>query len=301
MNDGDNPHTHNASTLRAIVRLFGGILLENGQSALIPGPGHSKADRSVSLRQLPNGRILIHCFSPKDDWRAVQAMLGARGVMIGAPGANGPHPSEAGTSEEHRIRRVRKLWRQAVPLQGTRAETYLRARGILTRTWPSALRFLPEATSLHDKRKRPALIAAITNNHDDLQGVQITLLTPCGRDKAAIETPRRIIGRLSGGAVRLCDGPVQGKLIVAEGVETAMSASAALDIPAWSALSAGNLARFTPPDGVSCMIIAADRGCAGEAAAEALKRRMADQWLQAEVAFAPDDYPDWNDWARRTL
>ena len=300
MTDRNNPHAHGTSTLRAIVRLFGGTLLENGHSALIPGRGHSKADRSVSLRQLPDGRILIHCFSPKDDWRAVQAMLGASSVMIGAPGANSPHPNEPRTSEDRRIRRMRKIWMQAVPLQGTRAEIYLRVRGILTSTWPSALRFHPEATSLDDKRKRPALIAAITNNHDDLQGVQITLLTPCGRDKAAIETPRRVIGKLSGGAVRLCDGPAPGVLIAAEGVETALSASDALDATAWSALSAGNLSRFTPPDGVSRLIIAADRGAAGEAAAEVLMTRMANQRLRTEIAFAPDEYPDWNDWARRT-
>ena len=167
--------------------------------------------------------------------------------------------------------------------------------------WPSTLRFLPHATSLDDKRKRPALIAAITNHQGDLQGVQITLLTPCGRDKAAIETPRRVIGKLSGGAVRLCDGNSEGRLIVGEGVETSLSASEALNAPAWSALTAGNLARFEPPDWIRRLIIAADRGPAGEAAAATLADRMAERGLPAETILAPDAYPDWNDWARRRL
>ena len=286
-------------SLRAIVRAFGGVLLADGRSALIPGPGHSKRDRSVSLRQLPNGRILIHCFSPKDDWREVQAMLEAHCAMAGVPDAACAPPDEVDASGESKTLRVRKLWTQAVPVHGTRAEAYLRARGIRASSWSSALRFLPHATSLDDKRKRPALIAAITNHEGELQGVQITLLTSCGRDKAAIETPRRVIGKLSGGAVRLCDGFGEGVLIVGEGVETSLSASEALNAPAWSALTAGNLARFEPPHWVRRLIIAADRGPAGEATAETLAARMAERGLVTEIAFAPDAYPDWNDWARR--
>ena len=289
--------TERLPSLRAIVRAFGGVLLADGRSALIPGPGHSRRDRSVSLRQLPNGRILIHCFSPKDDWRDVLAMLEAGGLGIDAPDACCRHAEDTCTAVESKIRRVRKLWAQAAPVQGTRAGIYLRTRGILTKSVSSALRFLPDATSLDDQRRRPALVAAITNHQGDLQGVQITLLTPCGRKKAATETPRRIIGKLSGGAVRLGDG--EGVLIVGEGVETALSASGALKAPAWSALTAGNLARFDPPNWVRRLIIAADRGPAGEAAAELLANRMAERGLPSETLFAPGAYPDWNDWARR--
>ena len=165
--------------------------------------------------------------------------------------------------------------------------------------WPSALRFLPHATSLDDRRKRPALVAAITNRQGELHGIQITLLTPCGRHKASIATPRRVIGNLSGAAVRLCDGSDQGVLIVGEGVETALSASDALGAPAWSALNASNLARFDPPGWVRRLIIAADRGPAGEAAAETLVKRMSGRGLPAETILAPGANPDWNDWARR--
>jgi len=302
MNNAKNlSRTERPPSLRAIVRAFGGVLLAGGRSALIPGPGHSKQDRSVSLRQLPNGRILIHCFSPKDDWRDVQAMLEAYCTMVGVPDAACAPSNEVDASGERKILRVRKLWTQAMPVHGTRAEAYLRARGILASACSSVLRFLPHATSLDDKRKRPALIAAITNHQGDLQGVQITLLTPCGRDKAAIETPRRIIGKLSGGVVRLGDGNGEGALIVGEGVETSLSASEALKAPAWSALTAGNLARFEPPDWIRRLIIAADRGPAGEAAAATLADRMAERGLPAETILAPDAYPDWNDWARRRL
>ena len=275
-------------------------MLADGKSALIPGPGHSRKDRSVSLRQMPDGRILIYCFSPNDDWRDVQAMLQASGAEFGAAIANTSSERQVRACSESKVLRAHKIWMRATPVRGTCAETYLRARGLRASSWPSTLRYLPGATSLEDKRRRPALIAAITTDQGDLQGVQITLLTPCGTQKAALETPRRIIGKLSGGAVRLYDGPAQGKLIVAEGVETALSASEALVTPAWSALTAGNLARFDPPGWVGRLVIAADRGQAGEAAAETLAHRMAKRNLSADIAFAPDNYPDWNDWARRT-
>jgi putative DNA primase/helicase len=290
-----------SARLREIVRIFGGVLLDNGLRALIPGPGHSRTDRSVSLRQLPDGRILIHCFSPKDDWRAVAYMLRDYGVTYGAcdTPVSATTPSTEIEATYRKIDRARALWAEALPIAGTLAETYLRARRIDLDVWPSSLRFLPRATSIEDRRRRPALISAITSLDGGMQGIQITLLSPCGAHKAALETPRRVLGRLKGGAVRLQEAEAAGQLIIAEGLETALSASVALGFPAWAALSAGNLARFTPPMGLTRLLIAADRGPAGEAAAESLTRNMASQSLPATILFAPGRYPDWNDWAQR--
>lgn len=288
--------------LQDIVRKFGGVLLNNGEQALIPGPGHSRKDRSVSLRRLPDGRILIHCFSPKDDWRAVRTMLRAGGVAIDASDAlfDASAPAPESLSSSPKIARAHALWAKSLHLPGTPAETYLRARQVRVEHWPASLRLLPRATSLDDRRRRPALIAAITDLEGTLQGVHITLLSACGQGKALVQTPRRIVGRLSGGAVRLADGDVTGEWIVAEGLETALSASDALALPAWSALNAGNLARFTPPQGLTRLLIAADRGLAGDAAAATLAHRMAAQDLPTEVLYAPGGDQDWNDWARRT-
>ncbi len=48
--------------LARIVARLGGVLLDGGRRALVPGPGHSKHDRSVSLLAAEDGRILVHCF-----------------------------------------------------------------------------------------------------------------------------------------------------------------------------------------------------------------------------------------------
>lgn len=293
-----HPRSDRHPSLHAIVQTFGGVLLENGRSALIPGPGHSPGDRSVSLRQLPDGRILIHCFSPKDDWRDVEAMLRGSGALYGVFRERSPPSVTA--SPQDKIARARKLWGKAEPISGTPAAAYLRARSVRIDRWPSALRYLPAATSLDDRRQRPALMAAIRNKAGDLQGVHVTLLSPRGSGKAHVRTPRRVIGKLSGGAVRLTDDGISGALIVAEGLETAMSASDALGFPAWAALNAFSLARFDPPDWTTHLFIAADRGAAGEAAAATLSRRMVVRGLPVEIAFAPDCHSDWNDWARGT-
>ena len=145
-------------------------------------------------------------------------------------------------------------------------------------------------TSLDDHRRRPALVAAIADTACALQGVQVTLLSPTGAGKAAVATPRRVIGAMRGGAVKLT--PARPDLVIAEGVETALSATSVFGRPAWAALSASNLAAFTPPALVERLIIAADRDDAGLDAGETLAARLA---VRLEVSIRPpDDVEDWN-------
>ncbi|MFA4938877.1 hypothetical protein [Brevundimonas sp.] len=52
-------------TLHAIVAALGGDLYQSGLRANVPAPGHSPADRSVSLL-LSQGRVIIHGFGAAD-------------------------------------------------------------------------------------------------------------------------------------------------------------------------------------------------------------------------------------------
>ena len=56
-------------SLRAIVEVLGGDLYDGGRRANIPAPGHSRADRSVSLL-LKDDRVIVHTFGD-GDWQAV--------------------------------------------------------------------------------------------------------------------------------------------------------------------------------------------------------------------------------------
>ena len=69
------------SRLKRIVDAMGGQLMDGGRRALVRGPGHGPGDRSVSLLETEDGRVLIHCFSPRDDWRAVRDELADLGLL----------------------------------------------------------------------------------------------------------------------------------------------------------------------------------------------------------------------------
>jgi phage/plasmid primase-like uncharacterized protein len=289
--------------LERIVASLGGALTENGRRALIPGPGHSAVDRSVSLALTEDGRLIVHCFSPKDDWRAVRDFLRDRGLLSDGeakPDFSAPpaRPIDLQPKAEDRVARARTIWNEGIPLTGTVAERYLRLRGVTRALGSPALRFHPRATSLDDRRRRPALLASLTDSNGEVQGVQITLLSQRGASKAIVPTPRRVVGKLVGGAVRL---DVSGAtLATAEGVETALSASEALKLPAWAALTAWNLAHFVTPEGIERLVIAADNGVAGIEAANALKRSVGEARSDLSVTIEPPPLPfsDWNDWAR---
>lgn len=290
------------SRLERIVAACGGILLDGGTRALIPGPNHSHKDRSVSLRRTEEGRILIHCFSPKDDWRDVRRALTDLGLLDDEPRGEkrdarlSPPLVVAQPLDEERVARAGRLWEESGPLKHSVAEAYLRRRAVPAGLWGSqTLRFHGRMTSLDDRRKRPALVAAISDAHGALQGVQVTLLSAHGTAKAAVATPKRVIGKLMGGAVRLADA--QDELVIGEGIETMLTASDVFGVPAWAALSADNLSRLVISLPLRRLIIAADNDDAGWRAAETLRARMIGA-TSVELAPAPTGFNDWNDWAR---
>lgn len=290
------------SRLERIVAQCGGILLDGGKRALIPGLGHSHKDRSVSLAETEAGRILIHCFSPHDDWRDVRRALAEQGLLdqdareSAQPARRSAPKIATPPVAEERLARAQRIWRESRPLARTPASAYLRRRAIGDGVCDGvALRFHPRMTGLDDRLRRPALVAAIADADGALQGVQVTLITAHGTAKAPVPTPRRVIGRLLGGAVRLHEALDQ--LAVGEGIETMLSASEALGVPAWAALTADNLALFQPPLSVRRLIIVVDDDTAGRAAAETL-RNGARSVETIETAPAPAGFNDWNDWAR---
>ncbi len=177
------------SRLERIVAACGGVLLEGGRRALIPGLDHSRKDRSVSLREAEDGRILIYCFSPRDDWRAIKAHLDAQG-LLNEEGRKSQvrqlapaRPPRAASAQ--RDARARLLWAESGPLADSLAEIYLQRRAIRSCAQGDSLRFHPRMTSLDDRRRRPALIAAILDPSGALQGLQATLLTTDGSTKAS--------------------------------------------------------------------------------------------------------------------
>jgi putative DNA primase/helicase len=287
-------------TLRAIVIALGGELYQNGCRANVPGPGHSAADRSVSLL-LEDGRVLIHTFGATD-WRAAHDDLRRRG-LIDAQGrpTSGSAPTEAPPrpSRASRSAAAARFWEGALPITATSpAGLYLRRRAVGWAGSLASLRFHPRMPvsvyAPRTDRTRPALVARVSDDHDRTTAIEITYLAANGQPALDVLLKRKTVGRVPpGAAVRL--GPAAARMLVGEGVITTLSAMRRFALPGWALRSAHNLAVWTPPAGVDAVLIAGDRGAVGETVALRLRARLVAQGLEACIAVPELPFGDWNE------
>lgn len=169
---------------------------------------------------------------------------------------------------------------------------YLTRRGLSSFVGRPTLRYRGDCPHPEGGRL-PAMVAEVLDVTGKPVACHRTYLTRDG-GKAGVDPVKASLGPVWGGAVRL--NPAAPELVIGEGIETAASAGLLLHLPAWAAISAGNLARglMLPPE-VRAVVIAADPDQAGIAAATAASTR----W-QAEgrrVRTAKPDVPgrDFND------
>ena len=290
-------------TLRDIVAALGGDLHHGGRNANVPAPGHSKADRSVSLL-LDGDRLVIHGFGSAD-WRSVRAhlcglgLIDGAGCLTGTALASGPGAAASPRpSPRVRIAAAQAIWAEALPLaEGDLCYRYFRHRGVRLRSAADDLRRHPAAPVSVFRPTGPtcpALIAAIRTPDDAISAVEIAYLEPDGRAALRLRLPRKTVGSAPAGvAVRL--SPSDAEMVVGEGVATTLSAMARFDLPGWALLSAGNLARWSSPLGVCRVIIAGDRGTAGEMAAAELSARLRAVGTATDVRLPPEPFGDWNE------
>lgn len=293
-----------AMSLHDIVAALGGDLHHGGRSANVSAPGHSNADRSVSLL-LDGDRLVIHGFGSAD-WRAVRAHLHGLGLIDAGGRLTGATTAPSGLwtaapprpSPRSRIAVAQALWAEALPLaKGDLCFRYFRHRGLRLGSAPEDLRRHPSAPVSVFRQTGPtwpALIAAIRAPDGAISAVEIAYLDPDGQTARRLRLPRKTVGSAPAGvAVRLSSPDAE--MVVAEGLATTLSAMARFDLPGWALLSAGNLARWSLPAGVRRVIIAGDLGPAGEAAATRLAARLRAMGTAAEVRLPPAPFGDWNE------
>ena len=124
-------------------------------------------------------------------------------------------------------------------------------------------------------------------------GVHRTYLTEPG--VKAFENARLMLGPCSGGAVRLSGGP--GPLLVAEGVETALSLLSGLqDVSPriWAVLSTSGMSGLVLPRNPGELVVAPDGDAPGREAANKLADRAATAGWRVRIMRCPDG-SDWND------
>lgn len=190
----------------------------------------------------------------------------------------------------------KRLWLGSTSCVGTAAALYLAGRGIGHAAASDALRFRGDCP--HPEGGRwPALIALVQDAAGQPIAAHRTFLTLAGR-KASVAPVKASIGPVWGGAVRL--DPAGPALVIGEGIETAASAGLLLGLPAWAAISAGNLARglVLPPD-VRDVVIAADHDAGprrpGQDAAEAAAARWRTEGRRVRIATPDAPGQDFND------
>ena len=281
---------------RTLTMTLGGRWWRGYGSAPCPvcQPERRKGQNALTLGDGRDGRLLAHCKKSDCGFRDI---LAAAGVSPGDYRAPDPsilarREAEERAGREKRARQAERLWQEAQPIAGTVAAHYLRDRAI-TCDLPHTLRFHPDCFHGPTAKRYPALVALVEGG--DAIAVHRTYLLSDGSGKAPIDPDKMMLGAVAGGAVRLTDGP--GGLVVAEGIETALSlACGLLRAPAmiWAALSTSGIQSLRLPPSPGKLTIAPDGDAAGKAAAHSLAERASTLGWQVSLLPAPDGC-DWND------
>jgi hypothetical protein len=126
-------------------------------------------------------------------------------------------------------------------------------------------------------RRRGCIVAPINDHGTGLVvGVWRILPTPGGKAE------RRGLGPTRGNASRLYSAPGPA-VAIAEGVEDSVAAHELTGLPAWAALSAGNMADLVLPTRLAEVLILADADDAGRGGAHALAGRLRAEGRSARV------------------
>ena len=251
-------------------------------------PAHNDRSPSLSISQGEDGRLLLFCHAGCR-FEDIVAAAGIGGLRIedGRDSSNERAIRDhIDRSEAERTKRALEIWREGQPLAGSLSELYLRSRCI---HFCSPHQRHHAGLWLEDTNQlQPALITAVQRG-GRFVGLHRIYLTASGS-----KITKKMLGPCSGGAAHLVGDT--GPLIVAEGIETALSIPALYTQPAryWAALSAGGMKSLELPQRAGELFIAADGDAAGSKAAEALGTRAARQGWVVKILTAPEGR-DWND------
>ena len=280
---------------RQIVDSFGGRW--SGRQGMCHCPAHDDRTPSLSVG-LTSNAILLHCFAGCTSDEVLEGLkrygIQPRDLFDGRGG-----PIASVTKPFGPDANAMRLWREGVPIKATLAERYLASRSI---TIPSSeLRFLARTPlgRKPDVRFLPALIAAVRIDIG-IVAIHRTFLDPATANKADFFKPKRALGRLGAGAVRLSE-PLGGKLGLAEGTESALSAQALFGVPCWATLGNERFGIVSIPETITELHLFVDNDKGGELA---LKRGTEAYARQGRtiIPHRPDRAGyDWNDELRERL
>lgn len=259
---------------RALARALGGEV-SGRNHILAPGPGHSRSDRSLSVKVDPNAPdgFLVKSFASDDPIACRDHVRALAGLPAWAP-ASGDRaaiprpviivPAQPDEESERKAAwvqsRTRALWDEARDPRGTIVQTYLEGRALALpgEVAGTVLRFHP-ACPWKDENgnliRVPAMVAVMRCIHTDrLKAVHRTRLTPDGR-----KVDRRMLGDATEAAIKLdADETVTAGLTVGEGIETTLAARQIGFKPAWALGSVSTMGTFPVLSGIETLTLLAE-------------------------------------------
>ena len=257
-------------------------------------PDRRKDQNALTLSD-GNAGLLLHCKRAACDFCDILAAAGVRAGDYRPPPAGSVvkriaySPDRSAYLEQS----IKRLWSETLPIDGSVAETYLRGRGINC-ALPDCLRFHPECWHGKTSSRWPAMVALVEGSAGF--ALHRTFLLPLGNLRAGLPGGDKLmIGPTAGGAVKLSAG--HSRLVVAEGIETALSLmSGLLPRPAavWAALSTSGMRSLRLPAEAGHLSVACDGDRPGREAGYALAARArALGWHVSTLD--PGDGADFND------
>ncbi len=275
---------------KELVRALGGQWC--GTYGMACCPAHDDTNPSLSVAQ-KNGRVLVCCHAGCSQREVISALASLRLRVGRVRSRRDDHLSSEDERKQQRLSRFAlEIWDASKPAAGTPAELYLHyGRGIKIPI-PETLRFHP-GLKHRSGDLYPAMVALVT---DAVTGkpraIHRTFLAPDGTTKAPITPQKMSLGPCKGGAIRL--GSATDLVMVAEGIETALSVMQAKKWPAWAALSASGFRALDLPAEIKRVVVLADGDGPGELDAKHAAYRWRREGRQVWIARPPRG-SDFND------
>jgi hypothetical protein len=197
-----------------------------------------------------------------------------------------------------RIAEALDFWRhETVPAAGTVVERYWYERLPVDWPIPPTIRASRGWLRHPSGSSRPAMIALVQHVEHGRVAIHRTWLQIDGLAKASFAEPKRSLGPVRGGAVRLARAGAA--LLVGEGIETSAAGMVSTTLPAWAALNTSGLKSLVLPPlpiGATVTILADnDASGAGERAAHRAARRWLAEGREVRIALPPEPGTDWAD------
>ncbi len=290
------------TSLRSYANLLDGDVV--GQQILFPPPGHSRQDRSASLRfdpQAPAG-FVVHSFAGDDPLPIRDYIKERLGLTSeGRSQFAAPSPDrQLGRMEAERCAYALTIWRKAGDPGGTPAQVYLRHRGLHLpdEAAGEAIRYHPECP--FGGRRTPAMVCLVRDVvTNEPKAIHRTALTHDGH-KAQIDGKERLaLGPTAGGAIKLApDETVTLCLGIGEGIESALSLRNLPEFgpsPVWSLVSASQMETFPTLPSIESLWMAVDHDKPGMRAARSIAQRWQSSGAEAFLITPSAPRADLND------